>query len=83
METDSSGSVSLEVRILVRQLLKILCFPDKNNRALRIAQKIRQRLVGSTNMMEPFPDKPKGMPYDIYMRLFLEYHEVEISRQDT
>ena len=34
-------------------------------------------------MMEPFPDKPKGMHYDIYMRLFLEYHEAEIPRQDT
>jgi hypothetical protein len=46
---------------------------------LRRAQKIRQRLGGSANMMEPFPDKPKGIHHDIYTRLFLEHHEAEME----
>ncbi len=28
-------------------------------------------------MMEPFPERPKGMHLDTYMRLFLEHHEAE------
>jgi hypothetical protein len=50
---------------------------DKKDRASRRAKKIRQRLGGSANMMEPFPEKPKGMHLDTYMRLFLEHHEAE------
>jgi len=46
---------------------------DKKDRALRRAQKIRQRLGESANMMEPFPDKLKGMHLDTYMRLFWEH----------
>ena len=53
---------------------------DKNNRALRRAQKIRARLGGSANMMEPFPDKPRGMHHDTYMRLFWEHHEAEMEQ---
>ena len=30
-------------------------------------------------MMEPFPEKPKGMHHDTYMRLFREYYEAEIE----
>jgi hypothetical protein len=48
---------------------------DKAGRALRRAQKIRQRLGGSANMMESFPDKPKGMHHDTYMKLFWEHDE--------
>ncbi|MDQ4004442.1 MAG: hypothetical protein M3259_11505 [Actinomycetota bacterium] len=50
---------------------------DKAGRALRRAQKIRKRLGGSANMMEPFPDKPKGMHHDTYMRLLWKHHEAE------
>jgi hypothetical protein len=47
--------------------------------ALRRAQKIRQRLGGSANMMEPVPERPKGMHHDTYSRLFWEHHEAEIK----
>ena len=26
-------------------------------------------------MMEPFPEKPKGMRYQTYIRMFWEHHE--------
>src|SRR5918997_955823 len=50
---------------------------DKKDRALRRAQKIRKRLGGGANMMEPFAEKPKGRHHDTYMRLFWEHHEAE------
>ncbi len=50
---------------------------DKGHRALRRAQKIRHQLGGSANMMEQFPDRPKGMHHDTYMRLFWKQHEAE------
>ena len=52
---------------------------DKNTRALRRAQKIRTRLGGSANMMEPFTERPKGMHHDTYMRLLWEHHEAEME----
>ena len=41
---------------------------------------IRVELGGSANMMEPFPEKPKGMHHDTYMRLFWEHHEAEMEQ---
>jgi hypothetical protein len=50
------------------------------NRALRRAQTIRERLGGSANMMEPFPEKPKGMHWSTYDRLSWEHHEAEMEQ---
>ncbi len=36
-------------------------------RVLHRAQKIREKLGGSANMMGSFPEKPKGMRHDTYM----------------
>jgi len=30
-------------------------------------------------MLEPFPERPKGMHHDTYMRLVLEHHEAELE----
>jgi hypothetical protein len=37
------------------------------------------RLGGGANMLEPFPERPKGMHLDTYMRLFWEHHEAEME----
>jgi hypothetical protein len=50
---------------------------DKQDRALRRAQKIRMRLGGTANMLELFPERPKGVHHDTYMKLFWEHHEAE------
>ncbi len=44
---------------------------------MRRAQKLRTRLGGSANMMEPFPERSKGLHYDTYMRHFCKHHEAE------
>ncbi len=38
--------------------------------------------VGSVvaNMMEPFPEKPKGMHWSTYERLWREHHEAEMEQ---
>ena len=50
------------------------------DRALHKAQSIRKRLGGSANMMEPFPEKPKGMHWRTYERLWREHHEAEMEQ---
>jgi hypothetical protein len=42
---------------------------------LRRAQRIRRRLGGSANIMEAFPERPKWMHLDTYMRLWWKHHE--------
>jgi hypothetical protein len=49
-------------------------------RALHKAQSIRERLGGSANMMAPFPEKPKGMHWKTYERLWWKHHEAEITQ---
>ena len=76
-------------KICLRPRKSLLCQPydlryesqreDKMHRALRRAPKIRKQLGGSANMMEPFPEKPKGMHLKAYMRPFREYHDAEME----
>jgi hypothetical protein len=53
---------------------------NKMYRALHKAQEIREKLGGSANMMEPFPEKPKGMHLRTYERLWWEHHEAEMEQ---
>jgi hypothetical protein len=53
---------------------------NKMYRALHRAQDIRRRLGGSANMMKPFPEKPRGMHWRTYERLWWEHHEAETEQ---
>jgi hypothetical protein len=46
-------------------------------RALRRAQQVRQRLGGSASMIAPFPEKPKGMHWATYDRLWEQARSAE------
>jgi hypothetical protein len=53
---------------------------NEMHRALRRAQATRVGLGGSANMTKPFPEKPKGMHWNTYDRLFWEHHEAEMEQ---
>jgi hypothetical protein len=53
---------------------------NQMTRALRRAQGIRERFGGSANMTKPFPEKPKGMHWETYDRLFWKHHEAEMEQ---
>lgn len=59
---------------------------QRESRASRLqskAQDIRRRLGGDPSSLAPFPDKPKWMHWDTYLRLFREYHRLEMLSLTT
>ena len=46
---------------------------------LHKARRIRQRLGGSANLMEPFPARPKGMHWSTYLRLCQDCTNAEMK----
>ena len=50
---------------------------SKGYAALHKCQRIRRKLGGSANMTKPFPEKPKGMHWRTYSRLFFEHEGAE------
>jgi hypothetical protein len=53
---------------------------NRMNRAVRRAQTIRERLGGTANLTKPFPEKPTGMHWKTYERLWWEHHEAEMAQ---
>ena len=49
-------------------------------RALHKAQAVREKLGGSASMLEPFPEKPKGMHWRTYERLREEHDRAEAAQ---
>ena len=54
---------------IIPPVSKILMTDTSHHRGLEKAQKIRMRLGGSPNMLETFPEKPKGLHWRTYDRL--------------
>ena len=52
---------------------------NKIYRALHRAQNIRERLGGSRSMLEPFPERPKGMHWSTYLRLYQDCTHAEME----
>jgi hypothetical protein len=50
--------------------------PDQEEQA----QAIREKLGGSANLMEPSPERPKGMHWRTYERLWSEHHEAGMAQ---
>jgi hypothetical protein len=73
----------LERYFLCRHCYDLVYESQRDNamyRALQKAQSIRKRLGGSANMTKPFREKPKGMHWKTYERLWWEHHEAEMEQ---
>jgi hypothetical protein len=46
---------------------------------LHKARRIRQRLGGSANLLEPFPARPNGMHWSTYHRLYQDCTHAEVK----